>query len=342
MKRYSLIIYLIFTLLLCCFAVDVIADSTDETLECLECHKDVLPGIVKQWQSSSHWQAGVGCYECHKAKKGEPDAIVHNNVIVATIVSPKDCGKCHPRERDEQEASHHSEAGNILNSADALLGQTLGGEPAVAVGCRQCHGSIVKVRSNGLLDPATWPNTGIGRVNPDGSKGTCSACHTRHRFSKAQARKPEVCGKCHLGPDHPQKEVYEESKHGILYSAFKDKLNLENPRWVAGEDYHDAPTCSTCHMSATAKQPVTHDVGERLSWNLRAPISIRTKDWEEKLKNMKDVCTACHGSVFVDSFYKQLDNLVDLYNIKFAIPAKEIKSMLIDKKVLPRAILTTK
>jgi len=37
----------------------------------------------------------------------------------------------------------------------------------------------------GKFDPATWPNTGIGRVNPDGSAGSCSACHTRHRFSKA-------------------------------------------------------------------------------------------------------------------------------------------------------------
>ena len=27
-------------------------------------------------------------------------------------------------------------------------------------------------------DPATWPNTGIGRINPDGSEGSCTACHS--------------------------------------------------------------------------------------------------------------------------------------------------------------------
>ena len=64
---------------------------------------------------------------------------------------------------------------------------------------------------NGKFDPATWPNTGIGRINPDGSAGSCSACHTRHSFSKAQAREPQTCGKCHLGPDHPQMEIYQES-----------------------------------------------------------------------------------------------------------------------------------
>ncbi|MFN2367275.1 MAG: multiheme c-type cytochrome, partial [Desulfurivibrionaceae bacterium] len=178
---------------------------------------------------------------------------------------------------------------------------------------------------------------GIGRVNPDGSKGTCSACHTRHRFSKEQARKPEVCGKCHLGPDHPQKEVYEESKHGILYRAYEHELNMDRPKWVAGEDYYDAPTCASCHISASRNQPVTHDVGDRLSWDLRAPISKRTDDWQMKLVNMKDVCSSCHIAGFVQGFYDQLDNFIDLYNDKFAIPAKEIRSLLMDRGVISKA-----
>jgi len=324
-------------LLLCLTAAEAPARVSDETKQCVSCHESGMPGLVQQWRDSTHWQAGVGCWECHRAEAGDADAVKHNGFLVATIVSPRDCGRCHPKETAEQEASHHAAAGNILNSKDGLLGQTVGGEPAVAVGCRQCHGSIVKVRPDGSLDPSTWPNTGIGRVNPDGSKGTCSACHTRHRFSKAQARKPDVCGKCHLGPDHPQKEVYEESKHGILFKAFEDELNMDRPRWVAGQDYYDAPTCATCHLSATPTQGVTHDVGDRLSWNLRAPVSKRTKDWKEKLSNMKDVCSACHGAVFVEGFYKQLDEFVDLYNTKFAVPAKEIRSLLMKEGVISKA-----
>jgi len=324
--------------LACLFCLPWRASAADarisrQTAECLECHR-AMPGIVAQWQESAHWSAGVGCFECHQAKKGDPDAMDHNGYTVAVIVSPKDCGRCHPRESAEQQGSHHAEAGDILNSQDGLLGQTVGGAPAVVVGCRQCHGSIVKVNAGGALDPETWPNTGIGRVNPDGSKGSCSACHTRHRFSKAQARQPESCGKCHLGPDHPQKEVYEESKHGILYRAFRAQLNLDRPRWVAGQDYTDAATCATCHMSAAPELAVTHDVGNRLSWNLRAPISIRTKDSGKKLAAMKKVCSACHGAPFVTSFYLQLDGAVGLYNNKFAKPAKEIRELLIREKVI--------
>lgn len=48
-----------------------------------------------------------------------------------------------------------------------------------------------------------------------GSIGNCSKCHLRREFFLAQVRKPEVCGQYHLGPDHPQDEIYKESAHGV-------------------------------------------------------------------------------------------------------------------------------
>ncbi len=39
-----------------------------------------------------------------------------------------------------------------------------------------------------------------------------------------------------MGPDHPQKEIYEESKHGILFAANIDRMNLDSNKWVGGED----------------------------------------------------------------------------------------------------------
>jgi len=208
------------------------------------------------------------------------------------------------------------------------------GVSAAAVnGCWQCHGGEVKLMPNHKPDPAIWPNTGIGRINPDGSEGSCAACHARHEFAAAQARTPDTCGKCHMGPDHPQIEIYNESKHGIAYHANVNKMALDNPKWVVGEDYSAAPTCATCHMSATKHQRVTHDVGLRISWNNRPEISVRPevsdaklglpgKDipWTTRRTNMVDVCLACHNQHFVDSFYMQYDALVELYQDKFAKP----------------------
>ncbi|HAK61219.1 MAG TPA: cytochrome C552 [Nitrospiraceae bacterium] len=304
---------------------------------CLGCHEARSPAFVKEWKLSSHAKNGVDCYTCHKANKSDPDAMKHNGYTISILVTPKDCSKCHAQQVKEMTSSHHAKAGDILNSLDNYLGEVIGGAEAVVVGCVQCHGSKVKVTANGKLDINTWPNTGIGRINPDGSLGSCTACHARHSFSAAQAREPEACGKCHLGPDHPQLEVYEESKHGILYKANKERLNMHKKRWVVGKDYSAAPTCATCHMSATPSQPATHDVGTRISWTLRPPISRKQENAAKKRSNMQDVCRNCHAEPYVKGFYRQFDNLVNLYNDKFAKPATNIRKELIKKGKLTKA-----
>lgn len=337
--------------------------GSKEGQACIQCHSVQNAALVEEWRLGAHGQRGVNCADCHRADKSDPDAMEHNGYLISTLVTPKDCSRCHQKEVNEQKGSHHAQAGQILASLDDFLGQVVTGPPAAATGCWQCHGSTVKVLPGGKLDPTTWPNTGIGRINPDGSWGSCSACHTRHAFSKAQARQPQTCGKCHLGPDHPQIEVYQESKHGILYEANKERLNLDRDHWIVGVDYSAAPTCATCHMSATPTQPVTHDVGERISWTLRPAISVKLnmvvfedltkKDipdgqplpkvgdllkavdgtpkkvkaiipWQDRRGRMQDVCQQCHADPFVSGFYKQFDNLVDLYNEKFARPATAI------------------
>jgi hypothetical protein len=249
-------------------------------------------------------------------------------------------------------------------------------------GCQQCHGSKVSLLStdgkalnvddfkpgpdgkptnldavakiqkdqNGkpMFHPSTWPNTGIGRINLDGTRGSCSACHSRHDFSPRRARQPENCGKCHLGPDHPQKEIYEESKHGVAYRDLREKMNLDARKWILGKDYSAAPTCATCHMSGNMRNngKITHDPGERISWTNRPPISqvmdtdvnhkvitetdpakrreLTADTWEAKRQRMKDVCSHCHTNDYINNFYKQYDEFVVLYNEKFAKPAKAI------------------
>ncbi|MGC1454793.1 MAG: multiheme c-type cytochrome [Nitrospirota bacterium] len=311
--------------------------ASKEGQACIGCHEAQSPAFVKEWKLSTHAAKGVDCYTCHRAEKSDPDAMEHNGYTIAILVTPKDCGKCHLKEEKEMTESHHAKAGDILNSADNYLGEVVGGQEAVAVGCLQCHGGKVKVLANGKLDTNSWPNTGIGRINPDGSKGSCSACHARHNFSKAQAREPQTCGKCHLGPDHPQMEVYQESKHGILYEANKERMNMHKDKWVVGQDYSAAPTCATCHMSATPTQAVTHDVGARISWTLRPPISKKMENADKKRAAMQDVCSNCHSSPFVVGFYNQFDNLVNLYDDKFAKPATAIRQELMDKGKITKA-----
>ncbi len=149
--------------------------------------------------------------------------------------------------------------------------------------CYECHGSLVipyKLETTIIKGfPVTrmkywgWPSNGAGRIDPDGSLGTCTACHPRHSFSVAQAREPWTCGQCHLGYDHPHIEIYEESKHGNIFEANKEKWNMEAIPWKVGTDFN-APTCATCHMSTIASPDGktilvkgTHDLRARLVWD---------------------------------------------------------------------------
>lgn len=124
-------------------------------------------------------------------------------------------------------------------------------------------------------------------------------------------------------------------------------------------------------MGATQNQANTHDVGERISYTLRPPISekqnlVRLSNgneedvavskpmpnvgddfmgakvseiitWEKRRKNMKDVCLACHAGRTVDNHYQQFDEFVDLYNDKFARPISAVMKELYDKGYLTAA-----
>lgn len=315
-----------------------IAHADETTRKCLDCHeqKHIAVNWNEQWARSRHAEKGVGCMSCHQAKADDVDKWDHEGFLVAHVPSPLDCQTCHKKETEEFLKSHHAKAASFIGSLDNILGEVIEGGPAANLGCKQCHGSTVKVDAKGIPVTGTWPNTGIGRVNPDGSTGSCSACHTRHMFSKQQAREPRTCGRCHMGPDHPQIEIYEESKHGIMFAAFRDKMNLGAKQWVVGRDYTAAPTCATCHMSATPTLPVSHDVGARISWTLRPVVSKRLENWEPRRQRMVSVCLECHAKTWVGNYFTMFDDAVNLYNTKFAIPASGIMDRLkTAKKITP-------
>ncbi|MBI5201645.1 MAG: hypothetical protein HY925_08685 [Elusimicrobia bacterium] len=272
--------------------------DTEAAQDCVSCHAGRSSALVMEWRRSKHAASGIECLACHEAEEGAAGAWKHHGKTVKLLVTPKDCAKCHDKENLEFSRSHHALAGEILASLDNVLAERAAGMPgnnADAVnGCLQCHGSIVKYKkdANGkvltsgpegapVIDPDTWPNSGIGRINPDGSRGSCHACHSRHSFEAKVARNPDNCGKCHMGPDHPQIEIYKESKHGIAFEANRDKMALDRDGgWILGADYSAAPTCATCHigghMSPDGKVAGnSHDVGERISWTLRPQVSTK-------------------------------------------------------------------
>ena len=328
---------------------------------CLECHKREQAGVFGDWAMSRHANANVTCYDCHQAEEIDPDVSKTHykqyersdskwgtreyKVPVAAVVTPKDCSRCHPDEAKQYSQSKHANTIEIMWKIDPWLNKGMNSDFERATGCFYCHGTVLKMKDD-ALDPEVWPNVGVGRLNMDGSKGSCTSCHTRHRFSVMEARKPEACGQCHLGPDHPQIEIYMESKHGDIYTAMGDTYNWNAApgTWTPGIDYR-APTCAACHMSGSGTVLTSHDVTERLAWETQAPLTVRPEDFkpfpakvnhEVERQKMKDVCLQCHGKSWTDDHFVRLDQVVEEYNEVYFKPAEKMLGELYDKGLLDK------
>jgi hypothetical protein len=198
-----------------------------------------------------------------------------------------------------------------------------------------------------------WPNQGVGRINPDGSKGSCASCHSRHEFSVEMARKPYTCKECHAGPDVPAFKVYETSKHGNIFSAVQKEWDFKNTRWTVGKDF-TAPTCAVCHISLLVNGDGkvianrTHEMKDRLPWRifglvyahpqpkeadtsiirnadgLPLPTDFVGKGSEKFLQTkeemaaaqqkMESICLACHSQSWVDGYWGRFANTIESTN----------------------------
>lgn len=333
-----------------------------EAVACIECHKQENPGLFADWAHSRHASANITCYDCHKADESDKDVSRSHfkqyersdlkygtkeyRTPISAVVTPKDCSRCHPDEAKQYSKSKHANTMEIIWKIDPWLNNGMNSEFERTAGCYHCHGTILKITDD-KLDPATWPNVGVGRVNLDNSKGSCTSCHTRHRFSVMEARKPEACGQCHLGPDHPQIEIFMESKHGDIYTAFGDEYNWTAApgTWSPGVDFR-GPTCASCHMSGAGSVLTSHDVTERLSWEIQAPLTVRPEDfkpfpaqtnWKTEQQKMKAVCLQCHGKDWVDSHYVKLDKVIEEYNEVYFKPAKKMLDDLYEKGLMDKS-----
>jgi len=294
--------------------VNALANSTDA---CVTCHRNTTPGIVEQFGHSTMAAANVTCRNCHEVAASYPGAVEHEGTWVLNQPTTAMCQTCHGAEVAQYLQSRHAlpayvamvgvegltddqrvmfeaipEATNPNLQRNALF--AIEGPDVTRFACQSCHS--------------------IGAPAADGSIGECRHCHIRHEFSLTQARKPETCNACHIGPDHPQWEIYQESPHGIMYMVQGDGWNWEaEPGTLTVNDF-PAPTCATCHISAFGASGTTHDVGERLTWFLFAPISDRRPGWQDNQVRMQNVCRECHNENFIQELYTAGDRAVEAVN----------------------------
>jgi len=287
--------------------------------KCAECHYRLQYSIVHEYEMSVHAQKHVSCLECHQPAANQ-ERVDHHGFTIAKHLTAGNCRGCHEPVYQQFLRSRHAAVSwaavygeQGLSTEQVSFAEQfhpgyakrpphpftqLEGQSAMVSGCEQCHS--------------------VGRPNADGTIGTCTACHTRHTSSVAIAREPRTCGQCHMGPDHSQMEIYEESKHGVMFNAQAQLLNLAQvPAKLTTHDMW-VPTCATCHMSGINGNKVTHDPSERLSWYLADPITKKRPNYIYAQTAMKQICEQCHTKTLIDGVYQRAEKVVDVTNQKVA------------------------
>jgi len=285
--------------------------------KCAECHRNNQYSIVHEYEMSKHAAKGVTCLDCHQVAQGQTGTN-HNGFVINSGVTPANCRTCHAAIYEQFARSRHAAPSWV-----AVMGNQ-DFSPEMIDRMEKLHPGSMKRPPHPLtkLEGTSATQSGcischaIGKPNADGTIGNCTFCHTRHTSSVELARLPSTCGQCHMGPDHSQLEIYTESKHGIMFAAQKDQLNLSAPSDSLTTKDMFVPTCATCHMSGINGRGVTHDPSERLSYNLFAEITQPRPNAERAQAKMKDICLQCHTPPLVDRVYKNAEAVVAATNEK--------------------------
>ncbi len=223
--------------------------------QCVTCHEAVTPGIVNDWRASGHSKPAnnkqpVYCSDCH----GSDHKKLH-------LPSPEVCGSCHNTQhtqfKDERRYGFPSHA---LAMERALDAKHFADKPKAEVtACLQCHSVATK----------------------------CDSCHTRHRFSAAEARRPEACLTCHSGPPHPDDETYFASAHGKRYLAEGNTWDWSKP---LRKGNYPVPTCAYCHMDNGK-----HQVADKSIWKFGIKeVNPLTSGNKVKRDKWVAMCSDCH------------------------------------------------
>ena len=263
-------------------AADMAVKTFDEdqvaNKDCVGCHINVTPGIVKQHLESPHANTKkateeVRCHDCHGVEHKTMEDFAKSKMPTLET-----CGECHKKQMNQHKAGKHNLGWMVMKSQIAWHGQPGAITEKGYRGCSGCH----KIGQKGLMGVTDGNNE--AELKYDGGKeaagyrygnAQCDACHTRHSFRASEAKDPRACSNCHMGFDHPQWEMYTSSKHGVVWGI---EGHVEEKR---------APSCQTCHLMEG-----NHEV--RTPWGflgLRIPTKENVLALIEVAPSLKDPLT---------------------------------------------------
>jgi hydroxylamine dehydrogenase len=204
------------------------AEFVRATGKCAECHARTQYSIVHEYEMSAHAKQCVNCLDCHKPTAG-PEQEDHHGFTISKKLTAGNCRSCHESIYQQFLRSRHAAPAwaAIYGEKGLSPEQVNFSEAYQPGGTRRAPNPFVQLEGGSAMTSGCDQCHSIGRSNTEGTIGPCTACHTRHTSSVRIARLPSTRAQCHMGPDHSQIEIYEESKHGVMFQAQERVLNLD-------------------------------------------------------------------------------------------------------------------
>ena len=212
--------------------VNVLANSDNE---CVICHERTTPGIVAAVWPQHHGRRRSGLPGLPRSRRRLSRGAWSTRAPY--VLNSANHGHVRRTATKTEVAQFNQSrhalpayvayAGHRTDLAEAHLADVRGHPRRLRSRRTRCRNALYELEGPAITAFACESCHNVGKPAADGSVGQCQKCHLRHEFSLEQVRKPETCNHCHIGPDHPQWEIYQESPHGIAYCHGGDDWNWE-------------------------------------------------------------------------------------------------------------------
>lgn len=154
---------------------------------CGDCHgaadrADGDGNVFTHWQGTQHFEAGVGCEQCHGPGGAHAASPSESNILnLPDAANAVVCGQCHTQTYQEWEVSKHSD---LIATPVEEAGQ----QPSRygrQLRCMACHSGLAKVEQEEGLDLGTLDDEGYLELSEDTinrvpHSATCVTCHNPH------------------------------------------------------------------------------------------------------------------------------------------------------------------
>ncbi len=285
--------------------INALAQSTDE---CVTCHRRTTPGIVEQYghstmaaaevtaRTATKWQPTIRARSATKARSSWPRRLrrcarnaTSQEVAQFNAQPPQPAGLCRLWPGSEDSARRYAGDCTRPFRRAVLADKSRRATPSP----RWKAGYIDPVY---LLQPATTS----AQPAADGSVGQVPEMPPAARVQPgagAQARNLQCL------PYRARPPAVGDLRRIAARHRLHDQrrqLALGGRAGHAAVSGLPGATCAICHMSGFGATGTTHDVGDRLTWFLFAPVSERRPGWQDNKVRMQSVCQECHNANFIE------------------------------------------